>query len=139
MFRWLMKKFIEWFFTPAQIEDKSSKKERIPTYIRDSVWETYHNKNTKGKCYCCNISVNRYHAGWHCSHVMADTKGGLNTIENLRVCCAGCNLSMGDQNMYAYIRDKKLKGAGSKNIEKYFKSHPKERYDKRTNNWNKKV
>jgi len=42
---------------------------------------------------------------------------------------------MGNQNLYAYIRDKKLKGPGSKNVDAYFKKNPLQKDSKRTNNW----
>jgi hypothetical protein len=42
---------------------------------------------------------------------------------------------MGNQNLYAFIRDKNLKGPGNKNIAAYFKQNPSQINDKRTNNW----
>lgn len=113
------------------------KRERIPPDIRDNVWKKYHGDKITGICYCCGISIERYHGGWHCSHVKADVKGGPTVIENLRTCCKHCNLSMGNQNLYAYIRDKKLQGPGSKNIPSYLKKHPSQIKDRRTNNWGK--
>jgi hypothetical protein len=137
MLKWILKTIYEWLFLPNQIESVK-KRERISNHVRNTVWEKYHGSKNQGNCYCCNIKVNRYNAGWHCSHVQSDTKGGSNTVDNLRVCCAGCNLSMGDQNMYAFIRDKKLKGPGSKNVSRYMKQHPNQCYDVRNNNWNSK-
>jgi hypothetical protein len=61
--------------------------------------------------------------------------GGEVSVDNLRVSCSGCNLSMGNQNLYAYIRDKKLNGPGYKNIDAYFKKNPSQKDSKRTNNW----
>jgi hypothetical protein len=136
--RWISNGGADWLFNSNAIEDNKQKRERIPTSTRDAVWHKYHGTKDSGKCYSCGIAVNRYNAGWHCSHVKSDTKGGNNTIDNLRVCCAGCNLSMGDQNMYAYIRDKKLKGPGARNVNSYMKAHYQESYDKRGNNWTKK-
>ena len=45
---------------------------------------------------------------------------------------------MGDQNLYTYIRDKNMKGPGSKNVNAYFKRHPSQEFDKRTNNFKSK-
>lgn len=106
----------------------------ITKTIRDIVWIKYHGEREKGMCYCCGNEIIRYQT-WHCSHVRAHNKGGDLSIENLRVCCRHCNLSMGDQNMYVYIRDKNLTGPGVKNLNKYFNKHPSQLGDKRTNNW----
>lgn len=116
---------------------QTHKRRPIPPEIRKSVWTKYHGENTEGFCYCCGIQIQRYNAGWHCSHVKADIKGGLPTVDNLRTCCRHCNLSMGDQNLYAYIRDHDLNGPGRSNINKYLKHHKSQINDKRTNNWRK--
>jgi hypothetical protein len=96
------------------------KKDLIPKKVRDGTWIKYHGNANVGICYCCGTTIQRYNRGWHCSHVLADSKGGEETIENMRTCCAKCNLSMGNCNLYVYIRDKKLTGPGAQNIESYF-------------------
>ncbi len=116
------------------IETKK-KKQVIPKKIRDAVWVKYCGQGDEGICYCCSKKVDRYHAGWQCSHVFSENMGGEISVENLRVNCSSCNLSMGNQNLYAYIRDKKLKGPGSKNVDAYFKKNPSQKDSKRTNNW----
>lgn len=111
---------------------------KIPPRIRNGVWSRYHNEKISGHCYCCNTKVQRYNNGWHCSHVIARNKGGETTVDNMRPCCSTCNLSMGDQNLYVYIRNKKLKGPGALNMIKYLKDHPDQKDDTRTNTWKKK-
>lgn len=113
------------------------KRDRIPKNVRDSVWTMYHGNNTTGICYSCGKTVERFNSGWHCSHILADVRGGKEILENLRVCCPKCNLSMGDQNLYAYIRDKNMSGPGSRNVNSYFRRHPSQVHSKRSNNWNK--
>jgi 5-methylcytosine-specific restriction endonuclease McrA len=113
-------------------------KEHISKALRDEVWEKYHGNKDTGKCYCCGAKINRYHGQWHAGHVRAEVKSGPTTLENLRTCCPHCNLSMNDQNLYAYIRDKDLHGPGRKNVDRYFKHHKSQIHDKRTNNYNKK-
>jgi 5-methylcytosine-specific restriction endonuclease McrA len=108
------------------------KKDVIPKKVRDNVWLKYHGNSESGICYCCGSVIQRYHAGWHCSHVISDVKGGSETIENLRTCCRHCNLSMGNQNLYAYMKEKNMTGPGEKNIESYFAKHPDQIGDKRT-------
>lgn len=110
----------------------------IPNDIRNNVWLKYHGERDIGACYCCGIVIWRYNSGWHCSHVQADVKFGSATIENLRACCRHCNLSMGDQNLYAYIYEKKLRGPGAKNVTQYFAQNPSQVNDRRTNNWGKR-
>lgn len=112
-----------------------SKRERIPQDIRNAVWTKYHGENTIGICYCCSTQIQRYHAGWHCSHVISYDKGGPTTVENMRTCCKHCNLSMGNCNLYVYIQKKNLNGPGSKNMQNYLKRHKSQINDKRTNNW----
>ena len=51
-------------------------------------------------------------------------------IENMRVCCVSCNTSMNNQNLYAYIMDKDMKGPGRKNVEEYLNRHPDQCNDK---------
>lgn len=113
------------------------KKDGIPADVRTAVWNKYNGGGTVGFCYACGTEVQRYNAGWHCSHVIARDKDGPATIDNLRCCCKHCNLSMGDQNMYAYIQQKRLKGQGAKNAKSYFERHPSQINSKRSNNWGK--
>lgn len=114
-------------------EKPKKKKESIPKAMREAVWVRYHGDKKEGVCYCCGRNIER--DCWHCSHVFSENKNGKVTVENLRTCCQKCNLSMGNQNLYAYIRDKNLKGPGYKNITAYFKKNPSQINDKRTNNW----
>ena len=126
--------------TPSNINKYSGKckRDQIPKTIRDTVWIKYHGNKSEGICYACGNIIQRHHAGWHCSHVLSFNKGGNLEIDNLRTCCQHCNLSMGNQNLYTYIHDKKLTGPGSKNVYNYLLLHPSQRFDKRTNNWNKR-
>lgn len=144
MFGQVIFNFIDFNFGNKQIEYKPinknnqehNKHER--SLIRNAVWVKYYGDQTNlGKCYCCNNIVQRYQAGWHCSHVISDALGGSYTVDNLRICCPHCNLSMGNQNLYAFIRDKKLIGLGSRNVKSYMNAHPDQSNSKRTNNWNK--
>lgn len=114
---------------------ETHEKERIPKATRNAVWTKYHGEANTGICYCCGIRVQRYNAGWHCSHVLSEDKGGPTTVENLRTCCRHCNLSMGNCNLYVYIQNKNLTGPGSKNVRNYLQHHHSQQNDKRTNNW----
>lgn len=122
---------------PPRQRQITNKREPIPLQVRNTVWETYHGIKQVGVCYCCGTPIERYNKGWHCSHVVAHNKNGPTTVENLRTCCRKCNLSMGDQNLYTYIREKHLTGPGSKNAQRYLKQHPSQILDVRTNNWSR--
>lgn len=117
---------------PEKIKD-----EQIPKKVRDSVWNKYHKEKNIGICYTCGISIERYNAGWHCSHVLARNKGGSIDVENLRTCCKHCNLSMGNCNLYTFIKNKNLKGPGRRHMDAYFAKNKSQINDKRTNNWGK--
>ena len=109
-------------FEPILSYNEDDERDRIPSALRNYVWVKYHGENSLGQCYCCGVVIQRYNGGWHSSHVEA--KGGDSSPENMRTCCQHCNLSMEDQNLYAYIRDKGLTGPGAKNVKSYFTSHP---------------
>lgn len=79
------------------------KKQQIPPKLRQKIWYNFFANNLVGICYCCKKEVHNVKAGWHCSHVIAEKHGGTLSFDNLRVCCAKCNLSMGTTNMYTYI------------------------------------
>ena len=108
---------------------------QIPRKTRDMVWTKYHGTGDKGVCYCCGIFINRYNGSWHCAHVQARSKLGDFSIENLRTCCPRCNISMGNQNLYTYIKQEGLKGPGSGNVRTYMKNNPAQLFDKRTNHY----
>ena len=78
---------------------------RVSDSLRKSVWFKYAGNLNSTKCYVCEIPVNRYNKGWHCSHVIARARGGVNSLENLRVCCPTCNLKMKTKNLYFYINE----------------------------------
>lgn len=74
------------------------RKDRIPPSVREEVWRQYGG----AVCWCCQteaISAQNKHLG----HMVAEAKGGLPTVDNLRPVCQGCNLRMGTQNMYDFM------------------------------------
>jgi hypothetical protein len=107
------------------------KKAAIPKKIRTEVWKKYHGDSFIGCCYACGCKLN-FAESWHCSHVIAESKGGLIEIDNLRTGCQHCNLSMGNMNLYSYIVENNLKGPGKRHANKYFKNNPSQIGDIRT-------
>tara|TARA_B100001564_G_scaffold339424_2_gene332157 strand:- start:67 stop:354 length:288 start_codon:yes stop_codon:yes gene_type:complete len=70
---------------------------KIPKGVREQVWIQYNGTEFFGKCFvpwCKNIiSVFTYSVG----HNKPRSKGGSNTIDNLRPICCRCNTSMGNR------------------------------------------
>lgn len=108
-----------WFTYTPTIQYK---KQAMPKKTRQSVWLLYNGTATDGKCFACGEVITS--GNWHCSHVIAEAKGGTCDVNNLRPCCAVCNLKMGNQNLYAFVKSNKLKGKASRDATKYFATHP---------------
>lgn len=87
---------------PSTSGKSNNVRKPIPKRTRNEVWIKYCGEKDHGNCYVCRKQVERYNKGWDCSHVIADAKGGLPVLENLRVCCPKCNRSMGTMNLYDY-------------------------------------
>jgi hypothetical protein len=86
------------------INDKSKTKRRnIPQQIRLEVWIKYNGDTHYGKCYCCKKEISSGSA-WHAGHVIAAENGGNDTAENLRPICPACNLAMGTENLYHFMK-----------------------------------
>ena len=86
------------------IGPKTKSKQCIPSVLKKQVWAKYiGNHISTHKCLCCKINdilMNEH----QCGHVNPESKGGELTIENLRPICAGCNSSMGSQNMIDFVK-----------------------------------
>ena len=79
--------------------DKKYKKKPIPKTLKMSVWYTHIGKEIgMVKCPCCN-SNEISQMDFDCGHVIAESKGGPMTIENLKPICNRCNRSMRTMNM----------------------------------------
>lgn len=79
--------------------DKKYKKKPIPKTLKMSVWYTHIGKEIgMVKCPCCN-SNEISQMDFDCGHVIAESKGGPMTIENLKPICNKCNRSMRTMNM----------------------------------------
>jgi 5-methylcytosine-specific restriction endonuclease McrA len=50
-----------------------------------------------GLCFVCSCSVNI--ENFHTGHIISVKNGGTDNINNLRVVCSLCNLSMGTKNL----------------------------------------
>jgi 5-methylcytosine-specific restriction endonuclease McrA len=79
---------------------KPYKKKSIPPKLREDVWRAYCGNSMDGKCYCCatHITYREHESG----HVLAESKGGLTQLNNLKPTCRSCNRSMGTTHMEEY-------------------------------------
>ena len=95
----------------------SSRRRGVDPRLRDRVWRAYHSEKELGQCYCCGDQIGKSKA-WHCAHVTARAAGGSDSVENLRTCCAACNLQMGRLNLYEFISRRKMRGPGAQTLKK---------------------
>lgn len=70
----------------------------IPKKLRGEVWKMHFGTSTEGGCYCCKKGLSAFD-DWHAGHILARSRGGTDTIDNLRPVCGSCNLSMGSESM----------------------------------------
>jgi hypothetical protein len=75
------------------------RRKNIPKHVKTLVWGKFiGNDKPIAKCSSCrheNIDIRNF----HCGHVIAESKGGTCTLDNLRPICAPCNGSMGVMSM----------------------------------------
>lgn len=84
---------------------QKKRKRTIPKAVRDKVWSHYIGiEKGTSKCICCRnqqIAQNNF----ECGHVVAESRGGRETVTNLRPICGLCNRSMGNRNMVKFMQD----------------------------------
>lgn len=90
--------------TDEDTKTPSRRKKTIPKALRASVWHAYIGQEIgMTKCPCCETSdITPFN--FECGHIMAETKGGSTTIDNLRPICGTCNRSMGTMEMNEFIQ-----------------------------------
>ena len=78
-----------------------AQKKRITRTLKNKVWNKYY-QCEEDMCpinNCTNIiSKNNFEAG----HIIAESKGGDTTLDNLRPICKSCNSSMGNKSWFEY-------------------------------------
>lgn len=84
------------------VKTKKYKKKNIPATVRRLTWYKYIGQEIgKAKCLCCNVT-DITQLSFHCGHIIPESQGGENTVENLRPICQNCNSSMGSKNFYDF-------------------------------------
>ena len=80
------------------------KKAKIPATLKSACWDKHIGAMIgTAKCVCCGVYDIRMDK-FHCGHVIAEAKGGILAIENLRPICDRCNSGMGTENLYDFKR-----------------------------------
>ena len=95
--------------SPAKAAKSRNSKQTIPPNKKSEIWTTYVGNLHKSKCYCCGtipIESTSFSAG----HIHPESDGGSLNILNLRPICVSCNASMGTNNMFVYMLQKKMGG-----------------------------
>lgn len=94
-----------------QVKPLKIKRKKIPQKIRQMTWRKYIGNTMDGNCWCCDeiISFEKWQAG----QIIPASKGGPDTVKNLRPLCHSCNLSMGASNMGDFINKYDMKGKGA--------------------------
>ncbi|GEM_PF-6888016 len=79
------------------------RRKAIPKALKDQVWNTNVAPNvTEGKCWVCKkpIHIQDFEVG----HNKAVSKGGKDTLDNLKPICGTCNRSMGTRSIKSFQR-----------------------------------
>ncbi len=79
------------------------RKEKIPSTLRNVVWNQFFQDVAIGKCPCCKTEpITR--GNFVCGHIISEKRGGETNVQNLRPICSQCNSSMGTQNMDDFMK-----------------------------------
>ena len=91
--------------TDTNDEPLHLRRKKAPKQIKTLVWNKYIGSDiAEAPCVSCRTAKisNR---SFHCGHVIAESKGGDMTINNLRPICADCNGSMGTRSMNEFTKE----------------------------------
>ena len=80
------------------------KKAKIPKSLSKKVYDRdIGSREYVGECFVCTNEITR--DSGHIGHIIPEYLGGATNLDNLKAICAGCNLSMGTQNLMEYKKD----------------------------------
>lgn len=75
-----------------------SRRSSVPGAVRFALWNRWHGcESGTGSCFCCGCKVTQQ--DFEAGHVVAASRGGGCSVDNLRVLCRACNRSMGSRNL----------------------------------------
>ena len=88
-------------FSMEETKSTDESKRSLSESIKNIVWKSWCLFSSTPTCFVCNCEISK--DNWHCSHILARSKGGPDTEDNLRPSCPTCNMKMGATHMYRYI------------------------------------
>lgn len=109
------KPIIEPILNSDYMQDNISETETLPNYkkgtipkpLRMAVWDEYiGRKHGLGSCFTCGNEIDKM--DFECGHVMAEVRGGITVLKNLRPVCHMCNTSMGSKNLLKFKQELEL-------------------------------
>ena len=84
------------------IHDYLGTRRAISTSLRMNVWEMVYNE-LSGKCILCDKEIHLNDGqSWEVSHILPNSRGGDEILENLRPLCKGCNRNMTTETIQEY-------------------------------------
>lgn len=84
------------------------RRRRVNKTLKDLVWTRYIGEHVAiAPCYCClqKGSSTLYIRAFEAGHVIARSKGGKDTLDNLRPCCGRCNRGTAVKEMYTFQKE----------------------------------
>ncbi|MBI2872906.1 MAG: HNH endonuclease [Chloroflexi bacterium] len=82
-------------------DEPTRRRRSIPKAVKDQVWFKYIGAGkAEGKCYVCGRTI--HIVDFDVGHNRAKSKGGGDSIDNLRPICRTCNTSMGTQSIEVF-------------------------------------
>ena len=86
---------LDWF------GEEPKRRKTIPKAVKVTVWSKYIGADkAEGKCYVCKRTI--HITDFDLGHNKAKSKGGGDSISNLRPICRTCNTSMGTQSIETF-------------------------------------
>jgi hypothetical protein len=105
--QYMKQNFIELIKLYQDLPKKAYKKKQLQKHKRYQVWNKYIGKEKGcGPCFLCEETI--YQQNFECGHDIAESKGGDDSIENLRAICGPCNKGQGTTRMNDYKKQKLL-------------------------------
>lgn len=87
---------------------RKNKRKAIPSAVRYQVWRHAFDGKMDGECFSCQCPIT--FENWDCGHIKAHCEGGTDTADNLRPLCRQCNVSMGKENMFEWMKHYEMPG-----------------------------
>ena len=76
----------------------------LPKILKEHVWRNANNYILDTKCPICYINtISAFN--FECDHIKSRSKGGSDSLINLKAICGSCNKSMGTKHMHEFRKN----------------------------------